>query len=65
MDHANDQDHSVIAAASLQKVAGGSGQQAMHRFNLLDRLRDSLQKKTGQDEFLKTSGLAILEKWLL
>lgn len=37
----------------------------MHRFNLLDKLSRVLLSKASQDEFLKSRGLSILEKWLM
>jgi len=59
MDYANDQDCQAIAEAADSKSS-----RAMHRFLLLPKLNESLLIKANQDEFLKSHGLSILEKWL-
>lgn len=60
MDYANDQDHQAIAESADSGTA-----RAMHRFQLLPKVLESLLTKPNQEEFLKSRGLGILEKWLL
>ena len=62
MDTANDEDHLALTESKAGKRVSSA---AMARFNLLDRARSLLMKKSHQIHFLEFGGCAVLQKWLM
>ena len=60
MELANEMHNALIAdhEALIQ------GEQATHRFMLLERLEKTLRKKNVQENFLELGGCRFLETWL-
>ena len=62
MDSANDLDHQALAEA-IQGLRKSS--RAMHRFQMLAKASEVLEKQNNQSLFLDYGGCLVLQKWLM